>query len=239
METLDSAPSTPARTIDSEHQTPSPLPPSVLRLWRPQAQRNLRNQWSQLASFKNRWFSASSAARSHATALVNFHLSQRDMVGIVSDMINVSRSMKCFFKGSSSSPLLQFSYNSADQSDFGDAGDGGGIPRLLVLEFMSTGYDTSEVKELHWSTQLYDDEFKDLRDCNLYCEGTHGPIPPSFRDGKSDITSLRFDNQPNPEILQVYNPTFVFEFFLHLRFKYIKLIYFHHLATALRSGNLN
>jgi len=77
METLDSAPSTPARTTDSKHQTPSPLPPSVLRLWRPQAQRNLRNQWSQLASFKNRWFSASSAGRSHATALVNSHLSQR------------------------------------------------------------------------------------------------------------------------------------------------------------------
>jgi len=77
METLESAPSTPARTTDSEHQTPSPLPPSVLRLWRPYAQRNLRNQWSQLASCKNRWSSASSAGRSHATALVNSHLSQR------------------------------------------------------------------------------------------------------------------------------------------------------------------
>jgi len=75
--------------------------------------------------------------------------------------------------------------------------------RLLVLEFMSIGYDTSEVKQLHWSTQLYEDEFKDLTDCNLYCEVTHGPVPPSFRDGKSDIASLRFDNQPNPEVLQV------------------------------------
>lgn len=77
------------------------------------------------------------------------------------------------------------------------------VQRLLVLEFMSIGYDTSEVKQLHWSTQLYDDEFKDLRDCNLYCEVTHGPVPPRFRDGKSDIASLRFDNQPNPEVLQV------------------------------------
>ncbi|KAK7347334.1 hypothetical protein VNO80_21864 [Phaseolus coccineus] len=279
METLDSAPSTPARTTDSKHQTPSPLPPSVLRLWRPHAQRNLRNQWSQLASCKNRWSSASSAGRSHATALVNSHLSQRympdmklgvvsdmpgirkraclklfkrqelqrnklllcykDMVGIVSDMINISRSLKCFSKGSTSSPLLQFSYNSADQSDFGDGGDGGGIPvftfysitshekfaeelvqmfslelclkRLLVLEFMSIGYDNSEVKQLHWSTQLYDDEFKDLRDCNLYCEVTHGPVPPRFRDGKSDIASLRFDNQPNPEVLQVYLTTWLAE----------------------------
>lgn len=77
METLDSAVSTPSRTSDSKPQTSSPLPPSVLRLWRPAAQRNLRNQWSQLVSCKNRWFSASSVGRSHATALVNFHLSQR------------------------------------------------------------------------------------------------------------------------------------------------------------------
>ncbi|RZC10597.1 hypothetical protein D0Y65_011055 [Glycine soja] len=279
METLDSAVSTPSRTSDSKPQTSSPLPPSVLRLWRPAAQRNLRNQWSQLVSCKNRWFSASSVGRSHATALVNFHLSQRympdmklgvlsdmpdikkraclklfkrqelqrsklvlsykDMVGIVSDMINVSRSMKCFFKGSNNSPLLQFSYNSADQSDSGEGGEGGGIPvftfysitshekfaeeliqmfslelclkRLLVLEFMSIGYDTSAVKQLHWSTQLYDEEFKDLRDCNLYCEETHGPVPPRLRDGKSDIDALRFDNQPNPEVLQVYLTTWLAE----------------------------
>ncbi|KHN18344.1 hypothetical protein glysoja_006757 [Glycine soja] len=161
-------------------------------------------------------------------------LSYRDMVGIVSDMINVSRSMKCFFKGSNNSSLLHFSYNSADQSD---SGDGGGIPaftfysitshgkenfteyilflfdrvRLLVLEFMSISYDTSAVKQLHWSTQLYDDEFKDLRDCNLYCVVTHGPVPPRLRDGKSGIDALRFDNQPNPEVLQVYLTTWLAE----------------------------
>ncbi|RDX89370.1 hypothetical protein CR513_28917, partial [Mucuna pruriens] len=268
METLNSALLTPSKATDSEPQTSSPLPPSVLRLWRPAAQRNLRNRWSHLASCRDRWCSVSSAGRSHATALVNSHLYQRympdmklgvlsdmpdirkkaclklfkrqelqrsklllsykDMVGIVSDMINVSRSMKCFLKGSNSSPLLQFSYNSADQGDFGD---GGGIPvfafysitkhekfaeklvqmfslelclkRLLVLEFMSIGYDNSEVKQLHWSTQLYDDEFKDLTDCNLYCEVTHGPVPPRLRDGKSDLGALRFDNQPIPEVLQV------------------------------------
>ncbi|KAK7388883.1 hypothetical protein VNO78_23710 [Psophocarpus tetragonolobus] len=268
---------TPSRITYSKPQTASPLPPSVLRLWRPAAQRNLRNQWSQLASCKDRWFSLSSQGRSHATALVNFHLSQRympdmqlgvlsdmpdirnraclklfkrqelqrsklllsykDMVGIVSEINKVSRSMKCFCKGSNNGPLLQFSYNSADQSDSGDAGDGGGIPvfafcsitshekfaeelvqmfslelrlkRLLVLEFMSIGYDTSTVKQLHWSTQLYADEFKDLRDCNLYCEATKGPVPPRLRDGKSDIDALRFDNQPNPEVLQVYLTTWV------------------------------
>nr|KYP55457.1 hypothetical protein KK1_001669 [Cajanus cajan] len=235
METLDSALSTPSRTTDSKPQTSSPLPPSVLRQWRPKAQRNLRNQWSQLASCKNRWSSASSAGRSHATALVNSHLSQRympdmklgvlsdmpgirkqaclklfkrqelqrsklllsykDMVGIISDMINLSRSMKCFLKVPNNKKFAEelvemFSLELC-------------LKRLLVLEFMSIGYETSEVKQLHWSTQLYDDEFKDLRDCNLYCEVTNGPIPPRLRDGRSDIGALRFDNQPDPEVLQV------------------------------------
>ncbi|KAK7330304.1 hypothetical protein VNO77_24494 [Canavalia gladiata] len=279
METLDTTASSPSRTSDSKPQTPSPLPSSVLRLWRPAARRNLRNCWSQLASCRDRWSPASSAARSHATSLINSHLSQRympnmelgalndmpdirkracmklfkqqelqrnklllsykDMVGIVKDMINVSRSMKCFCKGSNNSPLLQFSYNSEEQSDFGDDGDGGGIPvsaflsitshekfaeelvqmfslelclkRLLVLEFMSIGCDTSQVKQLHWSTQLYADEFKDLRECNLYCEVTHGPLPPRLRDGKSDMVALRFDNQPDPEVLQVYLTTWLAE----------------------------
>ncbi|KAH1201467.1 hypothetical protein GmHk_17G048156 [Glycine max] len=130
-------------------------------------------------------------------------LSYRDMVGIVSDMINVSRSMKCFFKGSNNSSLLHFSYNSADQSD---SGDGGGIPAFTFYSITSHA-----VKQLHWSTQLYDDEFKDLRDCNLYCVVTHGPVPPRLRDGKSGIDALRFDNQPNPEVLQVYLTTWLAE----------------------------
>lgn len=39
METLDSARSTPSKTTDSNPQTSSPLPSSVLRLWRPVAQK--------------------------------------------------------------------------------------------------------------------------------------------------------------------------------------------------------
>ncbi|KAJ1421833.1 hypothetical protein SESBI_13471 [Sesbania bispinosa] len=279
METLDSEASSPSRTSDYKPQSSSPLPSSVLRLWRPAAQRNLRNRWSQLASYRDQWSSISSAGRSHATSLVNSYLSQRympnmelgvlsdmpdirnkaclklskrqelqrsrlllsykDMVGVVSNMINVSRSMKCFFRGSNNSPLLQFSFNSEDQSDSGDGGDGGGIPvfaflpisshekfaedlvqmfslelclkRLLVLELLSIGYDASQVNELHWSAQLYADEFKDLRDCNLYCEVTHGPVPPGLQGQKSDIVALRFDNQPNPEVLQVYLTTWLAE----------------------------
>ncbi|KEH32002.1 hypothetical protein MtrunA17_Chr4g0061341 [Medicago truncatula] len=269
METLNSEPTSPLRIIDSKLQISSPLPSSMLRLWRQAAQRNLRNQWSQLAPLKDKWSSISSSARSYATALVNSHLFQRympnmklgvlsdmpdirkracfklfkqqelqrsqllqsykDMVGVVSKMVNVSRSMKCYSRGSNNSPLLQFSNYPKDQSN---SGDGGGIPvfaflsissheqlveelvqmfrfelclkRLLVLQFISIGYDASQVNKLHWSAQLYADEFKDLSDCNLFCEVTCVPVPPRLRDGKSDMGALRFDNQPNPEVLQVY-----------------------------------
>jgi len=47
--------------------------------------------------------------------------------------------MKCFFKGSTSSPLLQFSHNSADQNDYGDGGDGGGIPVFTFYSITSHG----------------------------------------------------------------------------------------------------
>lgn len=57
--------------------SPVPPPASMLRLWRPAAQRNLRNQWSKMASYRQQWISASSNGRSHATSLVNSYLSQR------------------------------------------------------------------------------------------------------------------------------------------------------------------
>ena len=61
----------------TESSISSPLPPSVTRLWRPAAQRNLRNQWSKMASCRQQWKSFSSSARSHATSIVNSYLSQR------------------------------------------------------------------------------------------------------------------------------------------------------------------
>lgn len=58
--------------------SPAPSPSSAtLRIWKPAAQRNLRNQWSKLLSHKDCWFSASSNGRSHATSLVNTYLSHR------------------------------------------------------------------------------------------------------------------------------------------------------------------
>ncbi|KAI3418071.1 uncharacterized protein J3R85_013922 [Psidium guajava] len=81
------------KTLRSPPPVVSPLPSSAARLWRPAAQRNLRNQWSKMASSRQQWVSASSAGRSHATSLVNAHLSHRYVpsmeLGVLKDMPNI------------------------------------------------------------------------------------------------------------------------------------------------------
>ncbi|CAN0871033.1 hypothetical protein LINGRAHAP2_LOCUS9733 [Linum grandiflorum] len=94
METpLRSKPSTSLQNPNVPATSPLPPPSSFMRLWRPAAQRNLRNQWSKLAPFRSEWASSSSAGRSHATSLVNAHLSQKYMammeLGVLSDMPSV------------------------------------------------------------------------------------------------------------------------------------------------------
>ncbi|XP_048498902.1 uncharacterized protein LOC104907579 isoform X1 [Beta vulgaris subsp. vulgaris] len=67
----------------------------MLRLWRPQAQRNLRNQWSKLSSLRHQWYPSSTSGRTHATSLVNSYLSYRYMdamdLGVLSDMPNIRK----------------------------------------------------------------------------------------------------------------------------------------------------
>ncbi|XP_078430209.1 uncharacterized protein LOC144702161 isoform X2 [Wolffia australiana] len=64
--------------------------PWTARLWRPAAQRNMRNQWSRLLSCRMRWVAASLEGRSISTALVNAHLTRRYMpdmnLGVLKDM---------------------------------------------------------------------------------------------------------------------------------------------------------
>eukprot|EP00258_Populus_trichocarpa_P029532 XP_024445551.1 uncharacterized protein LOC7463759 isoform X3 [Populus trichocarpa] len=248
--------------LQSPGWSSSTLPPSVTRLWRPATQRNLRNQWSKLASYRLQWVSSSSTGRSHATSLVNTYLSLRyipsmelgvlsDMldlrkkasskllkqqVAVVTYMVNTSRSMRCYVKGTSSSPLVQFSCSSEDKND---AGDGGGIPvfafwsissfeqladelvlmfiselslkRALVVELFTISCEALEVNEFCWLNELYPGEFDDLRKCNLFSEDTCGPVPPRLMEGKSDMPPLKFNSQPNHENLQVYLTTWLEE----------------------------
>uniref|UniRef100_A0ACD5YRW9 Uncharacterized protein n=1 Tax=Avena sativa TaxID=4498 RepID=A0ACD5YRW9_AVESA len=79
-ETMEPCAATPVRR-PAELSSPTPSPLS-LRQWRPAAQRNLRNQWSRLLAAKVRWLDAASAGRSHASALVNAHLSRSYMPGM-------------------------------------------------------------------------------------------------------------------------------------------------------------
>ncbi|CAL8169062.1 unnamed protein product [Prunus armeniaca] len=268
---------TPCPQIPTQSSSPSSVLATPLsRLWRPTAQRNLRNQWSKLASYRQQWASSSSTARSHATALVNAYLSQKympsmelgalrdipnikkkasqklfkqqvlhrgkllssykHMVSVVIHMVNISRSMKCFLKGASSSPLVHFSGYSEDKND---PGDGGGIPvftfwtiscfevaeelvqmfilelnlkRLLVVELLSISCKVPPLNSLHWSDDLYPGEFSDLSICNLYSEETCKPVYPRLDDQKSEMPAARFNNQqPDHDVLQVYLTTWLAE----------------------------
>ncbi|CAH1428294.1 unnamed protein product [Lactuca virosa] len=249
---------------ESTHQSPQnsgakSSPSSVVsRLWRPAAQRNMKNQWSRLNSLRQEWVSSSSAARSHATSLVNAYLSQRymkdmelgvlsdmadiqkkaclkllkqqvlhqdklissykDMVTTVVNMVNTSASMRCFLKGATNSPFIQFSSTSEDTND---NGDGGGIPvftfypistfeklaweivemfklelylkRLLVIEFLSLRSKEDPInKRLCWLDEIYEGEFGNLSRCNL----DHREAPES--------TFVQPNFQPDSDILQVY-----------------------------------
>lgn len=75
--TPKSANPSPQTPSSSPSPSPSPLAASSSRLWRPTAQRNLRNQWSKLASLRQEWASSSSTGRVNAMSLVNAYLSMK------------------------------------------------------------------------------------------------------------------------------------------------------------------
>ncbi|EPS72003.1 hypothetical protein M569_02757 [Genlisea aurea] len=90
---MQSPPGTPVAPSRSSHNTTPQSLSSAARLWRPAAQRNLKNQWSKLNSLRRDWCTAASAARSHATSIVNSYLSIRYLnemeYGVLRDMPNI------------------------------------------------------------------------------------------------------------------------------------------------------
>ncbi|XP_062216411.1 uncharacterized protein LOC133916657 [Phragmites australis] len=78
---METSAATPTRPPHPSAASPSPSP-SSLRQWRQAAHRNLRNQWSRLLAAKDRWLAAADDGRSHASALVNAHISRRYMLGM-------------------------------------------------------------------------------------------------------------------------------------------------------------
>lgn len=61
-------------------------------------------------------------------------------MGIVIQMFNTSRSMRCYTKGTISSPLAQFSCFAENQNDSGDAG---GIPVFTFWPISHFGKSTA------------------------------------------------------------------------------------------------
>ncbi|KAF7124858.1 hypothetical protein RHSIM_Rhsim12G0151600 [Rhododendron simsii] len=259
----------PEESTKSKHQqngtesssASTPPPPSVTRLWRPVAQRNLRNQWSKLASYNQEWSSSSLSARYmnamelgvlsdmpdirkkacwklfkqqdlHRRKLLS---SYKDMVAVLVHMVNTSRSMRSFIKGTSS-PLVQFSSFSEDKND---DGDGGGIPvytfwsissfedlayelvqmfrlelnlkRLLVVELLSISSDEVPVNRVCWLDELYAGEFDDLCICDLYSKEVGEPVHPKIEGWKSDTSAEQSNCQPDQDVLQVYLTTWLAE----------------------------
>ncbi|XP_057519897.1 uncharacterized protein LOC130800404 isoform X2 [Amaranthus tricolor] len=243
-------------------KTPKVFMP-MLRLWRPQAQRNVRNQWSKLSSLRQQWYPSYSSGRSHATSLVNSYLSHRYMdamdlgvlsdmpnirkkacvkllkqlVSIVVDMTNASKSMRCFLITTSGSSIQQFS-NSSENGN--DAGDGGGAPvvtflsisafetlaeelvemykqelilkRLLVVElFSKVCKEMEQFNHMSWGEELYHGEADDLIMCNLYAEDKAEPILPDISGWKSKSSYVESDINPNHDVLQVYITTWLAE----------------------------
>eukprot|EP00261_Vitis_vinifera_P040886 XP_019082129.1 PREDICTED: uncharacterized protein LOC100251942 isoform X3 [Vitis vinifera] len=161
----------------------------------------------------------------------------KDMVAVVTHMVNTSRSMRCFLKGTSSSPLVQFSSLSEDTNDLGD---GGGTPaflfwpissfeklaeelvqmfilelnlkRLLVVELLSISCEEAPQDDRYcWSDELYPGEFDDLGICSLHSKEIGELIPPKIIGFESHSPVIRSNQQPDHEILQVYLTTWLAE----------------------------
>ncbi|THG09145.1 hypothetical protein TEA_006384 [Camellia sinensis var. sinensis] len=252
----------------TESSRPTPPPPSVTRLWRPAAQRNLRNQWTKLASYRQQWYMNDmelgvlsdmpnirkkacwkllKQQELHRRKLLSFYkdmvckfdrmyvcsiclqcaVTEIFQVAAVVHVVNASRSMRSFIKGTSS-PLVQFSNFSEDKND---NGDGGGIPvfafwsisnfeefanelvqmftlelnlkRLLVVELLSISSEEVPINSVSWLDELYPGEFDDLCICGLYSKELFEPVHPKIKGWKSDMTAEHSNCQPDHEVLQV------------------------------------
>ncbi|XP_038880949.1 uncharacterized protein LOC120072617 isoform X3 [Benincasa hispida] len=169
--------------------------------------------------------------------------SYKEMVDVVVQMVNASRLMKCYFKRSSSSSLIQFSTSSEDNHNE-DAGDGGGVSvftlltipcfeklaeelvhmfglelnlkRLLLMELLSLSSESS-TKSLVWSEELYSGEFNNLRLCNLWSKETSELLHPTLKGHECSTPIVSRTQHPNAEVLQVYLVTWLADVNIHTK----------------------
>ncbi|WMV35302.1 hypothetical protein MTR67_028687 [Solanum verrucosum] len=163
--------------------------------------------------------------------------SYKDMVAVVTQMVNVSKSMRCYLKGTSGTPLTEFSCFPGNQNDTGDCD---GIPvftfwsifdfetlakelvqmfvsetnlkRLLVMEICSIGSENfSQVDGLKWSDHFYVGEFDDLRICNSNSNKVLKQLVPKEESCNSQSTTMQSSSQLERNVLQVYLTTWLAE----------------------------
>ncbi|AQL08804.1 Stellacyanin [Zea mays] len=232
---METSAATPTRPPHQAATSPSPSPSSSLRLWRPAAQRNMRNQWSHLSAAKEQWLAAVADGRAHASALVNVHLSCRNMpamdLGVLKDMPGIRD------KANSKLALRERHASVGLQGDGLSAvllGDGGGAPvfkwfsvlefeslaqelvqmfvseqklkRLLLLEFLSIAL--KEGVELQTSLN-WGDELYDGESNKLQSIGLQSgdAYSPPENWCAERLGSQRPGNLPLHEVLQVYLTT--------------------------------
>ncbi|XP_074304782.1 uncharacterized protein LOC141639602 [Silene latifolia] len=152
-------------------------------------------------------------------------------------MINSSRSLRCYLKATSGSPLIEFTSSAANSND---SGDGGGatvftflpisafemlaeelsemfkqellLKRLLVVELLSVTFQKHELfTKLSWAEDLYHGEADDLSTCSVYSKETAKPLLPKLNGCRSDSAYLESDKHPSNDILQVYLTTWLAE----------------------------
>ncbi|XP_035818092.1 uncharacterized protein [Zea mays] len=215
---METSAATPTRPPHQAATSPSPSPSSSLRLWRPAAQRNMRNQWSHLSAAKEQWLAAVADGRAHASALVNVHLSCRNMpamdLGVLKDMpgIRDKANSKLALREEQYSGMLLSAYKemfSDRQDNLNDSGDGGGAPVFKwfsVLEFESLA---QELVQMFVSEQklkrLLLLEFLSI----ALKEGVELQTSLNWGDELYDerLGSQRPGNLPLHEVLQVYLTT--------------------------------
>ncbi|CAN4100377.1 unnamed protein product [Withania somnifera] len=159
--------------------------------------------------------------------------SYKDMVTVVTQMVYVSKSMSCYLKGTSGTPLVEFSCVPGNQNE---AGDCDGIPvftfwsifdfeklaeelvqmfvsetnikRLLVMEICSiVSKYFSQVDRLKWSDHFYDGELDDLGICNSNSNEVAKQLVPRADSCISQSTTMQSSNQLERNVLQVYLTT--------------------------------
>ncbi|CAN4099400.1 unnamed protein product [Withania somnifera] len=163
--------------------------------------------------------------------------SYKDMVAVVTQMVYVSKSMRCYLKGTSGTPFIEFSCVPGNQNDTGDCE---GIPvftfwsifdfeklaeelvqmfvsetstkRLLVMEICSIGSkDFSQVDKLKWSDHFYDGEFDDLRICNSNSDEVVKQLVPWAESWNAQSSTMQSSSQFERNVLQVYLTTWLAE----------------------------